>query len=96
MGRDIDKLECIIWQPADGKHDGGGDEQSGRFLVAAVSSQGRPAAPEVGDDEATVDGNAEQRGHVVNQESGNQEEEPLVAAHRPRTPHIEVYVGDFG
>lgn len=96
MGRDIDKLERVIRQPADGKHNGGGDEQSGRFLVAAVSSQGRPAAPEVGDDEAAVDGDAEQRGHVVNQERRNQKEQPLVPAHRPRTPHIKVYVGDFG
>lgn len=96
VGHDIDKLQCIIRQPADCKHNGGGDEQSSGFFVAAVSSQGRPAAPEVGDDEATVDGDAEQRGHVVNQESRNQEEQPLVAAHRPRTPHVKVDVGDFG
>lgn len=96
MGHDIDELECVVRQPADRKHNSGGDEQSRGFLVAAVSSQGPPAAPEVGDDEATVDGDAEQRGHVVDQESGYQEEQPLVPADRPRTAHIKVYVGDFG
>lgn len=96
MGHDIDKLERVIRQPADGEHHGGGDEQSRGFLVAAVSSQGGPAAPEVGDDEAAVDGDAEQRGHVVDQESGDQEEEPLVPAHRPRAAHVKLYVGDLG
>lgn len=96
MGRDIDKLERIVRQPADRKHDGRGEEQGGGFLVAAISGQGAPAAPEVGDDEAAVDGDAEQRGHVVNQESGYQEEQPLVPPHRPRATHIKVYVGDFG
>lgn len=53
------------------------------------------AAPELGDDEATVEGDAEKRGHVAKQESRNQEGQPLLPAHQPRATHIKVYVGDF-
>lgn len=96
MGHDIDKLERVIRQPADGEHHGGGDEQRRGLLVAPVGGQRGPAAPQVGDDEAAVDGDAEQRGHVVDQEGRDQEEEPLAPAHRPGAAHVKVDVGDFG
>lgn len=51
---------------------------------------------EVRDDEATVDGDTEEGGHVINQEGWNQEEQPLVSAHRPRATTIKVDVGDLG
>lgn len=95
-GHDIDKLKRVIRQPANCEDQRRANEQSCGFLVAPVSCQRAPAAPQVRNDEATVDGNAEERRHVINQEGGNQEEQPLVTAHRPRATLVKVDVGDLG
>lgn len=95
-GHDIDKLKCVIWQPAYCKNQRRSDQQSGGFLVASASGQRAPAAMKVSDDEAAVNGDTEERGHVINQESRNQEGQPLVSAHFPRATHIEVDVRDLG
>lgn len=95
-GHNIDKLKCVVRQPANGKNQRRTNQQGGRLLVAPVCSQGAPAAVEVRDDEATVDGNTEEGTHVIHQESRNQEEQPLVSAHRPRATPVKVDVGDLG
>lgn len=51
---------------------------------------------QVRDDEAAVDGDAEEGAHVVEEEGRDQEEEPLVPAHRPRAATVKVNVGNLG
>lgn len=72
VGEEREQLhnKCIIRQPAYCKNQCWSNQQSGSFLVAPVSGQSAPAAMEVTDDEATVDSNTEERGHVINQEPG--------------------------
>ena len=67
-GHNIDKLKCIIRQPANCKNQHWTNQQSGGLLVAPVGGQSAPAAVEVRDDEATVEGDTEERGHVIEQE----------------------------
>lgn len=95
-GHDVDELHGVIRQPADGEDHGGADQQGSGLLVAPVGGQRDPAAPQLGDDEAAVDGDAEQWRHVVNQEGRYQEEEPLVTANQPSAALVKVDVGDFG
>lgn len=95
-GHNIDKLKCIIRQPANCENQRWTNQQSGSLLVAPVGGQSATAAVEVRDDEATVDGDTEERGHVIEQERRDQEEQPLVSAHWPRATLIEVNVGDLG
>lgn len=95
-GHNIDKLQSVIRQPANREHHCGADQQSRGLLVASVGGQRAPAASQLGDDEAAVDGDAEEGRHVINQEGRDQEEEPLVTAHRPRAALVKVDVGDLG
>lgn len=63
--------------------------------VAFLLRQRAPAAMEVRDDKAAVNGDAEERGHIVNQKGRNQEVEPLVLANGPRATTTEVNIGDL-
>lgn len=47
-------------------------------------------------DDVGFNGDAEERRHIINQESGNQEGQPLVAAPGPRAAPFKVNVGDLG
>lgn len=88
-------LTNSIWQPANCKNQSWTNEQRSSFLVASVGGQRAPAAMEVRDDKAAVNGDAEERGHIVNQKGRNQEVEPLVLANGPRATTTEVNVGDL-
>lgn len=94
-GQNIDKLKCIVWQPANCKNQSWTNEQRSSVLVASVGGQRAPAAMEVRDDKAAVNGDAEERGHIVNQKGRNQEVEPLVLANGPHATTTEVNVGDL-
>lgn len=91
----IDKLKRVIQQPANCENQGGADEKGCSFLIASVSNQGAPTAVEVGDDEATVDSDAQQGGYIVDQEGRDKEEQPLLPTNRPCAANVKVDVGDL-
>lgn len=65
------------------------------FLLRLSAAREPLQLMEVRDDKAAVNGDAEERGHIVNQKGRNQEVEPLVLANGPRATTTEVNVGDL-